>query len=161
MLSGSKQDVFEADIFYHQSCYIRILIKPVKLPLKDDSQKNKAKDVLDLFKYRIKTKTKRDKEAYLLHEVLKHIKCLSKGRDRETSVVERTSSLKRYLVEDTLTKLQSSHPKNIYLFTLLISTHVRTVLTFHDCDLKFSWKYFWRKLQERQKGDINWPLTPE
>ena len=72
----------------------------------------------------------------MLHELLKHIKCLSKGRDRETSVVERTSSLKRYLVEDTLTKLQSSHPKNIFLFTLLISTHVRTVLTLRDCDLQ-------------------------
>ena len=34
-------------------------------------KKNKAEDVLELFKYRIKTKIIRDKEAYLLHNCLK------------------------------------------------------------------------------------------
>ena len=34
-------------------------------------KKDKAEDVLELFKYRIKTKIIRDKEAYLLHNCLK------------------------------------------------------------------------------------------
>ena len=34
-LSGSTYDVFAADVFYHQSCYIKFLIKPVKLPSSD------------------------------------------------------------------------------------------------------------------------------
>ena len=70
------------------------------------SKKNKAKDVVDLFKYRIKTKTKRDEEAYLLHELVKDIKYLIKEHDRETSVIEYTSSLKRYLVEEYSTEIE-------------------------------------------------------
>ena len=70
----------------------------VKLPSRDDLQKSKGEDVLDLFKYWIKTKNKRDKEAYLLHELLKDIKYLSKEHDCEIPVIEHTSSLKRYLV---------------------------------------------------------------
>ena len=33
-------------------------------------------------------------------------------------------------------KLRSSHPENIFLFTLLISTHVHTFVTLHDCGLQ-------------------------
>ena len=79
-----------------QSCNGKILY--VKLPSRGDLQKSKGEDVLDLFKYWIKTKNKRDKEVYLLHELLKDIKYLSKEHDFETPVIEHTSSLKRYLV---------------------------------------------------------------
>ena len=64
LLSGKVHDIFAADVFYHQTCYITFLLNPVKLLSKDDLQKKKAKNVLDLFKYRIKTKIIRDKEAY-------------------------------------------------------------------------------------------------
>ena len=36
-LNGSANDVFAADVFYRQSCYIKFIIKPVKLPSKDNS----------------------------------------------------------------------------------------------------------------------------
>ena len=62
--------------------------------------KKQGKSVLDLSEYRIKTKTKRDKEVYLLHELLKDIKHLSKEHEREFPVIENTSSLKRYLVQE-------------------------------------------------------------
>ena len=39
LLSGSAHDIFAADVFYHQSCYIKLLINPIRLPLKDDSPK--------------------------------------------------------------------------------------------------------------------------
>ena len=71
MSNHGAHDVFATDVFYHQSCYIKFLIKPVKLPSSNVLQKNKAQDVLELFKYRIKTKIIRDKEAYLLHNFLK------------------------------------------------------------------------------------------
>ena len=47
LLSGSTHNAFAADVFYHQSCYIKFFIGPVKLPSKDDLQKNKAEDILD------------------------------------------------------------------------------------------------------------------
>ena len=50
---------------------------PIGLSLNDDLENNIAKDYLDIFKYRIKTKIIRDKEAYLLHKLLKDIKFLS------------------------------------------------------------------------------------
>ena len=37
LLNGSAYDVFAADVFYRQSCYIKFIIKPVKLPSKDNS----------------------------------------------------------------------------------------------------------------------------
>ena len=45
----SSHDVFPADVFYHRSCYLKFLIKPVKLSTKNFSQKNKSEDFLDLF----------------------------------------------------------------------------------------------------------------
>ena len=56
LLSGSAHNIFAADVFYHQSCHIKFFTSPVKLPAKNDSQKNKAKDMLDLFKYPLKLK---------------------------------------------------------------------------------------------------------
>ena len=56
-------------------------------------QKNKAEDVLYLFEYRIKTKIIRDKEVYLLHELLKNVKHLSEENYLETLVIEHTSSV--------------------------------------------------------------------
>ena len=62
--------------------------------------KKQGNSVLDLSEYRIKTKTKREKEVYLLHKLLKDIKHLSKEHEREFPVIENTSSLKRYLVQE-------------------------------------------------------------
>ena len=47
--SGSAHAVFASGVFYHQSCCIKFLMKSAKLPLKDNLQKNKAKDILDLY----------------------------------------------------------------------------------------------------------------
>ena len=60
---------------------------------------------MDLFKYQIKTKTICDKEAYLLHELLKDIKYTSEKHDLETPIIEHASSLKRFLVQEYSTTL--------------------------------------------------------
>ena len=65
LLSGSAHDIFAADAFYHQSCRIKFSTNPVKLPSKNNLQKNKAKDMLDLFIYQIKTKIIGHKEALI------------------------------------------------------------------------------------------------
>ena len=58
------------------------------------------KPVLDLFKYQIKTKIIKEKEAYLSHILLKDIKYLSEEHTLETAVIEHISLLKRYLVQE-------------------------------------------------------------
>ena len=100
-----------------QSCHIIFFTNPVKLTSKNDLQKSKTQDILDLFKYRIKTKLTRHYEAYWLHELLKDIKFLSEEHDLETPVIEHTSSLKRYLVQEYFNDI------TFFLFTLSISTH--------------------------------------
>ena len=104
----------------------------LKLQSKNGLQKKpkKTEDVLDLFKYQIKTKTICDKEAYLLHELLKDIKYTSENHDLETPIIEHASSLKRFLVQEYSTTLHSSHPENIFLFILSISTHAHLLQHF-------------------------------
>ena len=43
LFSGNAHYVFAVDVFYDQSCYIKFLIKPVKLPPRNDLQKTKQK----------------------------------------------------------------------------------------------------------------------
>ena len=55
---------------------------------------------LNRVKYWIKTKIIRDKQSYLLHELLEVIKYLSEEHDLETPITEHTSSLKRYIGQE-------------------------------------------------------------
>ena len=168
LLSGSAHDVFAADIFYHQSCYIKFVIKPVKQQPKDVLEKNKRDDVLDLFKYRIKTKIIRDKKAYLLHELLKDIIYLSEEHDLETSAIAHTSSLKRYLVEEYSNDIAFFRSgKYLLVHPIDINPCTYSIATLHGCGLrdaditKAFGRMLRRKLNERQKSDVSWPLTPE
>ena len=161
LLSGSAHDVFSAGVFYHQSCYIRFFVKPVKLPSRGDLQKSKAEAVLDLFKYRIKTKIIKDKEAYLLHELLKDVKYLSEEYDFETPVIEHTSSLKRYLVQEYSNGIAFVlSGKSLLVHPIDINPCTYSTATLHSCGLretdltKAFGRMLSRKLQERQKYGI-------
>ena len=91
-------------------------------------QKNKAKDVLYLFKYQIKTKIIRDKEAHLLFITWTAYIYLRQGHNLEIPVIEQKRSLKRYLVQEIFRSLHYPYPENIFLFTLSISTHAYNLL---------------------------------
>ena len=75
ILSGFH-DIFAADVYIHQSCYIKFAINPVKAKTVDEERVNKENDVLSLFNYKIRTKIIRDKEAFLQNELLKDIATL-------------------------------------------------------------------------------------
>ena len=53
LLSGASHDIFAADLFYHQSCYIKFVINSETPPSKEDLDKKKTEDVLKLFDYKI------------------------------------------------------------------------------------------------------------
>ena len=137
LVSYSPHDVFAADVFYHQSCCIKFFIQPLKLPSRDDLQKNKAQDVLDLFKYPIKTKIIRDKEDYLLHKLFKDVKYLSDEHDLETPVIEHTSSLTRYLVQECCNVI-AFFPSGKYLLVhpIDISPCTYSIATLHGSGLR-------------------------
>ena len=152
----SAHDVFAADVFYHQSCYIKFLTKPVKLPSKNELQEKQTR-CFKFIKYRIKTKTISDKEAYLLHELLKDIKYSSEKHDLETPIIEQTSSLKRYLVQEYSNNI-AFFPSGKYLLVHPIDinpcTSIATPLGrgLQDIDLtKAFGRMLRRKFQERQR----------
>ena len=90
-------DIFAADVYYHQSCYIRFVIKKVlNTASKTDSINT---DVLQLFEYKIRTKIVRDKEAYLLHELLTDVSEWSNEHGLDRPVIEHTVELKREILK--------------------------------------------------------------
>ena len=103
-----------------------------------------------------------------MHELLKDVKYLSDEHDLETPFIEHTSSLKRYLVQAYSNdiaffpsgKYLLVHPIDINLCTYSIVTLHSSVLRDNDLTKAF-WRMLRRKLQERQKGDITWPLIPD
>ena len=120
------------------------------------------------FDYKTQTKIVRDKEAYLLHELLKDAKHLSAEQDLETSVILHTSSLKIHLLKEFPDEM-AFFPSGKYL--LVHPTDINpcsySVATLHgyglrDADLaKAFGRIIRRKLQERETSDNAWPLTPE
>ena len=84
---------------------MKFLIKSVKVPLKDDLQKSKAKNLLDLFNYRIKTKIRRDK-CCLVQNIKKYENIILMGDDKaefpEASMQEFCES---YFLENMVKKI--------------------------------------------------------
>ena len=118
-------------------------------------KKNKAEDVLDLFKYRITTKTKKDKEAYLLHELLKGIKYLSEEHDCKTPFIEHTSSLKRYLEQEYSNEIAVFPSRKYLVHPININTCTYSVTALHDCGLRDTdlTKAFGRMFLEKTTGE--------
>lgn len=75
ILSGFH-DIFAADVYVHQSCYLKIAINPVHPKIKDN-ERTQEEDVLSEFKFKLRTKIIRDHEAFLLHELLRDIQSMS------------------------------------------------------------------------------------
>ena len=73
LLSGPSHDIFALDVFYHQSCYIKFALAPLQV---DDDYLNKERkqDVLQAFYYQVRTRIVRDKNAFLLNELLEDVK---------------------------------------------------------------------------------------
>ena len=168
LLSGASYDIFAADVFYHQSCYIKFVVNSVAPPSKEELDKKKTEDVMKLFDYKIQTKIVRDKVAYLPHELLMDVKHLSAEQDLETSAILHTSSLKIHLLKEFPDEL-AFFPSGKYL--LVHPTDINpcsySVATLHgyglrDADLaKAFGRMIRHKLQERETSDNAWLLTLE
>ena len=128
----------------------------------------KSKDVLDLFLYNIKTKIVRDKEAYLLHELLNDVRCISEDHELEPPAIDNTKELKRFIIkhfEDKINFFPSGkyllvHPIDINPCSYSIATIKGRGL--RDADLAKAFGcMIRRKLDERKNEAERWPLTPD
>ena len=104
----------------------------LKLQSKDGLQKNPKKQKMFWIYLNIKLKLK----LYVIRKLIYYMNCLKilnirvKKHDLETPIIEHASSLKRFLVQEYSTTLHSSHPENIFLFILSISTHAHLLQHF-------------------------------
>ena len=168
LLSGGAHDIFAADIFYHQSCYIKFVVKTYVPVSNEETERSKRDDVLELFMYKVKVKIVRDKEAYLLHELLNDVKCLSAEQELDVPAIEHTSTLKVYLSKmfpESIAFFPSS--KYLLVHPIDINPCTYSVATLHgfglrDADLtKAFGKMIRRKLEELKSSGETWPLTPD
>ena len=65
----------------------------------EETERGKKDDVLELFRNKVKTKIVRDKEAYLLYELLNDVKYLSTEQELDVAAIGHTTTLKIYLVQ--------------------------------------------------------------
>ena len=169
LLSGVSHDIFAADVYYHQSCYIKFVINStVCAPNEDDSKKNLIDDVLYLFNYKIRTRIIRDKEAYLLHELLKDIVQWSTEHGLEEAAIEHTVGLKRYLTnnfENELAFFPSG--RHVLVHPIDINPCTYSAATLKGCGLrdvdlsKAFGRMIRRKLTDRTSSESSWPKTPD
>ena len=168
LLSGGSHDIFSADIFYHQSCYIKFAIKTIDgITIDEEIQENKRETVLDIFSQRIKAKIIREKCAYLLNELLEDICIISDEQGLEVPPFTNTRSLKHFIIkkhEDNI----SFFPKGKYL--LVHASEMNpceyTLATLYGCglrdqDLTRAFGKMIRRKVASFDDDIQWPLTPK
>ena len=93
MLQGSVVDIFAADICYHKSCFSYFTYKN-----KSNELDPAIEFVRDHFRNCIDLKIIKQKQAYLLHELLNDVISLSEEYSVE-SIFNNTKSLRRFLEE--------------------------------------------------------------
>ena len=169
LLSGSALDIYAADIFHHQSCYIKFAIIQLPNKLSDDIEMQKAKkeDILTLFRYKVRTRIVRDKEAYFLHELLKDVEYYSSAQNVTPAVITHSGALKQHIIanfEDEVSffpcgKYLLVHPSDINPCTYSVATMHGFGLRDNDLTISFS-RMIRRKVLEKESLN-DWPMSPE
>ena len=123
--------------------------------------------MLKLFRCKVKTKIIRDKEPYLLYELLNDVKYLSEEQELDMPAIEHTSTLKMYLVK-TLQMIKPFLSSRKYLVVHPLDNNPCTysLATLHGCGLrdadttKAFGKMIRGKIEGRKSFEETWPLTP-
>ena len=167
LLSGPSHDIFALDVFYDQSCYIKFALAPLHVD-DDELNKERKQDVLQAFYYQVRTSIVRDKNAFLLNELLEDIKILSDEQGLPFPAIEHTATLKQKLIQEFEERI-SFFPSGKYL--LVHASDVNpceyAIAALHgsglrDDDLARSFgRMVRRKLQKSADHQKQWPLTPE
>ena len=70
---SEAHDIFAAGVYIHKSCYACFAVNPVGIKSPEQMEEEKKTDVLAWFEYKIRTRIIRDKEAFLLEELMNDI----------------------------------------------------------------------------------------
>ena len=168
LLSGQSHDIFAVDIYYHQSCYIKYALKPATQEEITQNNKKVEEEVLDAFLYKVKTQIIRDKNAFLLNELLLDVKIFSEEHGLETPALSDTRSLKRFLtakLKDDVVFYPSGkflivHSPEINPCEYSLATLRGSGLRDEDLSKSFG-RMIRRKLNAKKKTEMELPLSPE
>ena len=76
-ISFEAHDIYIADTFYHNSCYMKFAIKKKVTVNNEEEMENLQNDVLEEFLLSLKKRVIHQKETFLLSDLLEDIKRLS------------------------------------------------------------------------------------
>ena len=161
-------DIFAADVYIHQSCYLKFAINPVHPKTKDIERIEKENDVLEEFKFKLRTKIIRDREAFLLHELLHDIRAISDEQGLEGPPIQETKTLRRFIEINFEHEISlSALGKYLVVYPCDVNPCAYSVATLQgmglrDTDIvKAFGRMIRRKIEEKKKDVDKWPLTPE
>eukprot|EP00794_Sanderia_malayensis_P019707 gene19707-21653_t len=165
--SGQSHDIFAIDIYYHQSCYLKFAVNEQKRQKQIDDDLEEIKDdVMSEIFAKIRTKILREKQAFLLSDLLRDIKNLSdeKGVD---SPINNTAAMKKKLIcvfSERLGFYPSGRQVIIYSSDMNPIEYMAATLKGHglrDEDLiKACAAMIRRKMEARVEDECSWPCDP-
>ena len=94
IISGECHHIFAADVYYHNSCYLKFAVNPIIQQVENERNQENTFDILKDFFCKIKIKIIREKNGYLLTDLLEDLKNMSEENGTD-SVVSHTSTLKK------------------------------------------------------------------
>ena len=169
LMSGQSFDIFAVDVYYHHTCYVS-LTRPEKkkgLVNEDNEEVNDIKiKVIEEFMTLIRRKIIKDKEAYLMTDLLEEIEYLSTTNGLQESCIKYIFMMKRKLQDrfgDQISFYMSGrnlvvHPTSVNPCMYAVETLKGAGLRDDDLTKAFA-NMIRRKL--RQEAHEEWPITAE
>ena len=168
ILSGKSHDIFAVDVYYHNSCYLKFAVNPTtKQSERDEIEEEIAANVLKEFLGKIKIKVLRERNAYLLRELLEDLRSMSE-ENGVVSVVKHTVELKRRILEEFEEKI-GFYPtgRQVIVFSSNVNPcdYSEATLKGHglrENDLIRAFACMIKgKIKKKKKDESQWPFTPE
>ena len=112
-ISYEAHDFDPADIYYHNSCYIKFALKNLSTTVAEE-QNMLELNVFEEFCLQIKKRIICGKEAFSFSDLLEDVKLLCEKNGSEESIIRKTRTLKRKII-DTFPEEISFYPNEKYL----------------------------------------------
>ncbi len=133
LMSGASRDIFAIDIFYHQSCYLKLTLSKIR-PENYDNNQELEQELLQSFFHKLRATIK---SAFLLNELLEDIKIMSEEEGLPRSPIMHTSTLKGKIIDECKDKV-SFFPTGKYLLVHPSDVNPREypIAALHGCGLR-------------------------
>ena len=171
LLSGQSFDVFAVDVYYHRNCYLSFA-SPYKsnITVLDKEEMARVgllkKKVTEEFLKLVERKVIKDKEAYLMTDLLEDIENMSTENGLQESCIKYTYDLKSKL-QDRFGELISFYKagRNLIVHPTSINPCMYAVATLkgaglRDDDLTKAFANMIRRKLKKQSSE-EWPITAE